>query len=83
MDLRKLFLLLAALVILFLQPLWERPKLNPELPPGGNFDLTAFKLQLPVAQEGRMQEILPAALAGRQGFTNSYFYTDRQDGSMT
>ena len=83
MDLRKLFLLLAALVILFLQPLWERPKLNPELPPGGNFDLTAFKLQLPVAQEGRMQEILPAVLAGRQGFTNSYFYTDRQDGSMT
>ena len=50
MDLRKLFLLLAALVILFLQPLWERPKLNPELPPGGKFDLTAGKLQLPVAQ---------------------------------
>ncbi|MCH4158328.1 MAG: polysaccharide lyase family 7 protein [Acidaminococcaceae bacterium] len=83
MDLRKLFLLLAALVILFLQPLWERPKLNPELPPGGNFNLTAFKLQLPVGRDGKIQEVPPAALAGRQGFTNKYFYTDQQDGSMT
>lgn len=82
MNSRKFFLIIAALFILFIQPLWEKPKLNPQLPPGGNFDLSLFKLQLPVGKDGKMQEILPAALIGKNGFTNTYFYTDPADGAM-
>lgn len=83
MQWRKLFLILAALFILFIQPVWQKPKLNPGIPPGGNFDLTGFKLQLPVGKDGKMEEVLPDALAGTTGFTNSYFYTDKDDGAMT
>src|SRR5947209_5591622 len=58
--------------------------LDPGLPPGGNFDLSHWKLQLPTANGsltcsgGSVDEIKPAQLAG---FTNAYFYTG-SDGAM-
>lgn len=82
MDFKKFFLIIAALFILFLQPLWQKTKLNPQLPPGGNFDLSLFKLQLPVGPADKPQEILPSNLMGKNGFTNTYFYTDATDGAM-
>jgi hypothetical protein len=54
--------------------------LNPNLPPGGNFDLTHWKLTLPSGSAGSPTEISPTQLAG--GFTNANFYT-AADGSMT
>src|SRR5205823_2339967 len=59
--------------------------LDPGLPPGGNFDLNLWKLQLPTsngvltAASGSVDEITPAQLEA--GFTNAYFYTG-SDGSM-
>ena len=59
--------------------------LNPNLPPGSNFDLSHWKLQLPTsngvltAASGSVDETnAPYLMAG---FTNSYFYTG-PDGSM-
>src|SRR6266850_245440 len=59
--------------------------LDPSQPPGGNFDLTHWKLQLPTsngvltAASGSVDEKTPAQLEA--GFTNTYFYTG-SDGSM-
>ena len=50
--------------------------LDPSLPPGGNFDLSHWKLTLPYADAA---EIDPAQLSG--GFTNAYFFT-ATDGAM-
>ncbi len=50
--------------------------LDPSLPPGGNFDLSHWKLTLPDATSS---EISAAQLVG--GFTNSSFYTG-PDGAM-
>lgn len=83
MNIKKLLLIIAALVIVFLKPLWERSKLDPALPPGGNFDLTNYSLQLPSGNNGKMQIIPAGKLAGKAGFTNQYFYTDKVDGAMT
>ncbi len=53
--------------------------LNPALPPGGNFDLANWKLQLPTAggvltgTAGSVDEKTPADLEA--GFTNAYFFT--------
>lgn len=59
--------------------------LDPGLPPGGNFDLSHWKLQLPTASgsltcsAGSVDEKTPAQLVA--GFTNTYFYTGA-DGAM-
>ncbi|HTS19894.1 MAG TPA: polysaccharide lyase family 7 protein [Verrucomicrobiae bacterium] len=59
--------------------------LDPSQPPGSNFDLTHWKLQLPTsngvltAASGSVDEITPAQLSA--GVTNTYFYTG-SDGSM-
>ena len=59
--------------------------LDPSQPPGGNFDLSYWKLQLPTsngvltAASGSVDEKSPAQLEA--GFTNTYFYTG-PDGSM-
>ena len=59
--------------------------LNPGLPPGGNFELSPWKLQLPTsngiltAASGSVDEKSGALLEA--GFTNVYFYTG-SDGSM-
>jgi PKD repeat protein len=59
--------------------------LNPSFPPGSNFNLNNWKLQLPTsngvltAASGTVDEETPAQLTA--GFTNTYFYTG-SDGSM-
>ncbi|WP_432824872.1 polysaccharide lyase family 7 protein [Dactylosporangium sp. CA-092794] len=58
--------------------------LNPNVAPGGNFDLSIWQLQLPVGSPGAPTTIQPAQLKGPNGYTNpAYFFTDKTDGSMT
>ena len=58
--------------------------LDPGLPPGGNFDLAIWQLQLPTGSPGKPDTISPARLKGASGYTNpSHFWTDSNDGSMT
>jgi hypothetical protein len=57
--------------------------LNPGVAPGGNFDLSRWELQLPTGSAGSPTTISPAKLAGSNGFTDSYFFTNKTDGSMS
>jgi len=58
--------------------------LDPALPPGGNFNLAIWQLQLPVGSPGKPDTISPAQLKGANGYSNpAYFWTDKNDGSMT
>ena len=58
--------------------------LNPDVSPGGNFNLAIWQLQLPVGSPGAPTTIQPAQLKGAAGYSNpSYFWTDKNDGSMT
>jgi hypothetical protein len=58
--------------------------LNPNVSPGGNFNLAIWQLQLPVGSPGAPTTIQPAQLKGASGYSNpSYFWTDKNDGSMT
>jgi len=57
--------------------------LNPSVAPGGNFNLSVWELQEPVGSAGSPTTILPAQLAGANGFQDPYFYTDTSDGAMT
>jgi hypothetical protein len=58
--------------------------LNPAVAPGGNFDLSVWSLQLPIGSPGSPTTIQPAQLKGANGYSNpSYFWTDKNDGSMT
>ena len=57
--------------------------LDPTLPPGGNFDLSLWELQLPVGSPGMPTTILPAQLSGPKGYSDQYFFTDMTDGSMS
>ncbi len=58
--------------------------LNPNVSPGGNFNLSGWELQLPIGSPGSPTTILPAQLEGATGYTNAtYFWTDKNDGSMT
>ena len=55
--------------------------LNPGLPPGSNFNLAPYTLQLPTGSSGNVDTVSGSSLAG--GFTNQYyFYTDSSDGAM-
>jgi hypothetical protein len=55
-----------------------------DVAPGGNFNLSVWELQLPIGSPGSPTTILPAQLKGATGYTNpSYFWTDKNDGSMT
>ncbi len=82
MNLRKFILLLGVILILFLQPLWSRPKLNPEFSPGGNFDLSGLQLWK-ITSQGEQLLADSTALQGKNGYSDAYFYTDRDDGAMT
>ena len=53
--------------------------LNPQLPPGSNFDLDPWILQT-ISTNNLFEEKLPPDL--RNGFTNSLFYTNTNDGSL-
>jgi hypothetical protein len=58
--------------------------LNPSVAPGGNFNLSIWELQLPIGSPGSPTTILPSQLQGANGYQNpSYFWTDKNDGSMT
>jgi hypothetical protein len=58
--------------------------LDPTLPPGGNFNLSIWSLQLPIGSPGRPDTIPPSRLKGPAGYSNpAYFWTDKNDGSMT
>src|SRR5690242_12869532 len=58
--------------------------LDPSLPPGGNFNLSIWSLQLPIGSPGAPTTIPASQLQGPNGYTNpAYFWTDKNDGSMT
>jgi hypothetical protein len=58
--------------------------LNPDVAPGGNFNLSVWELQLPIGSPGDPTTISPSELEGADGYTNpAYFWTDKTDGSMT
>jgi hypothetical protein len=58
-------------------------KLNPAVAPGGNFDLSRWELQLPTGSPGSPTTIPSSGLVGSNGFQDSYFSTDKTDGSMS
>ena len=58
--------------------------LNPGVAPGGNFNLSVWELQLPIGSPGSPTTISPSQLEGANGYQNAaYFWTDKNDGSMT
>jgi hypothetical protein len=56
---------------------------DPSVPPGGNFNLSVWELQEPVGNPGSPTTIPSSKLQGNNGFQDSYFYTDKDDGAMT
>jgi hypothetical protein len=56
--------------------------LDPNVAPGGNFDLSIWKLQLPIGTSGSPTTISASQLQGPNGFQDTYFYTDKTNGSM-
>jgi hypothetical protein len=63
----------------------EGGSLNPNVAPGGNFDLSLWDLQEPTSCSctNVVTVIAPSQLVGPNGFHDSYFFTDPADGSMT
>ena len=60
------------------------PALSTDVAPGGNFNLSVWSLQLPIGSPGAPTTISPSQLKGASGYTNpTYFWTDKNDGSMT
>lgn len=55
--------------------------LNPNVPPGSNFNLGIWQLQLPSGSPGSPDTISSSGLEG--GYSSQYFYTDSSDGAMT
>lgn len=56
---------------------------NPSCAPGGNFNLSKWRLQLPIGSPGSPTSISPGALSGFSGYSHpSYFYTHKTDGSL-
>ena len=58
------------------------PALNPGVAPGGNFNLSVWELQEPTGSPGSPTTITPSRLEGSSGYQDSYFYTNKSDGSM-
>ena len=57
------------------------PDLSTGSPPGSNFNLAPFTLQLPTGSSGNIDTVSSSRLTG--GYTDKpYFYTDSSDGSM-
>jgi hypothetical protein len=54
--------------------------LNPNQPPGQNFNLSNWELDLPTGSNGSINIIKQPQLAT---YTDPYFYTDKNDGAMT
>ena len=66
-------------IIFLLSGSYLLAQLNPSLPPGSNFDLSAWKLQT-LDSNSNFVEISASQL--KAGYTSSFFYTNTQDGSM-
>ena len=81
MNPKKMLLLLGVIVLIWMQTMGSRSKLNPEVAPGGNFDLTAWTLQLSEGTGGE-RAVSAAELAGAHGYTDERFYTNSMDGAM-
>jgi hypothetical protein len=58
------------------------PALNPGVAPGGNFNLSVWELQEPTGSAGSPTTITSSRLEGSSGYQDSYFYTNKSDGSM-
>src|ERR1700743_519753 len=55
--------------------------LNPNVPPGSNFNMTYWELQLPIGSTGKPTTESSSAL--QNGYENfSYFFTESGDGAM-
>ncbi|ALK34842.1 polysaccharide lyase family 7 protein [Burkholderia plantarii] len=55
--------------------------LDPSAPPGSNFNLKPWTLQLPIGASGSVTQVNGDSLAA--GYTNQYyFHTDKSDGAM-
>lgn len=61
----------------------EAGTLRTGVAPGGNFDLSLWELQEPVGSPGSPTTIPPSKLVGPQGYQDTYFFTDPNDGAMT
>jgi Alginate lyase len=57
----------------------DASKLNPALKPGQNFNLTQFKLQLPITSGNGVLEILPQQLTT---YASEFFFSDKTTGAM-
>jgi hypothetical protein len=81
---RKLILWSAFLAIFrfAVVPAWA---LNPSLPPGSNFDLSHWYLQLPVDSAGGTTGVSASVSTAQltNGYTSAWFYTATNDGAMT
>jgi hypothetical protein len=70
----------AGVVIAVPLTLWA---LNPNVAPGGNFNMTYWELQLPIGSTGDPETISSSQLQGDNGYENfSYFFTESGDGAM-
>src|SRR5690348_6861832 len=57
--------------------------LNLGCSPGGNFDLSKWKLQLPIGSPGSPETIESSQLQGCDGWSDyGYFYTESGDGAL-
>ena len=57
--------------------------LNPGVAPGGNFNLSVWELQEPTGSAGDPNTITSSRLEGNNGYQDSYFFTNKTDGSMS
>ena len=72
-----------ALGAIFFATISAKAQLNPDVPPGGNFDLSYWNLQLPTGSAGDPNTIYSSQLVGDSGYENySYFFTESGDGAM-
>lgn len=55
---------------------------DPSCAPGGNFNLSAFNLQLPTGTSGSVTTISASELDGCSGYEDQYFFTNSADGSL-
>jgi len=55
---------------------------NPSCSPGGNFDLSTWKLQLPSGSPNNPTSITSAKLQGCSGYKDQYFFTDSKTGDL-
>ena len=84
-GIRRKLILWSAFLAIFRFAVVPARALDPSLPPGSNFDLSHWYLQLPVDSNGTnvgaSASISTAQLTN--GYTSAWFYTATNDGAMT